>query len=256
MKKLLLIFFISVFGGTSIAQTTFAGLGSNDSGGTGFKTISNINTLVVSNNMDHSLTEIYSLTNSSGTVVLIIKADGTNANLFDLDDIMIKNFTGSNTFAGTTLELKYFNGGSVTMSGTTPLTTTPVSISDFFTTNNSLPISGVSEIIFTVVSGGSLSNFTILSISFSNPSLSIDNYTTELNNAFAFPNPNEGLINIDLGDLKNVDLKVFNTIGQLVYQKEDITQSTYQFELNQPTGVYYIQLKTQSLQQQIKLIKK
>ena len=255
MKKLLLIYFISIFGGTSIAQTTFSGLGTIDSGGAGFKTISNINTLVVSNNMDHSATEIYGSMNRGGTEVLTLKADGTNAELFDLDDIMISNFTGSSTYAGTTLELKYFSGGSITMSGTTPLTTTPISISAFFTTNNTIPISGVSEIIFTVVSITSPSNFIIESITHSNPTLDINSYNTEFNNLLIYPNPSQGLINLNFGDLKNVDLKVFNSIGQLVYQKEDII-NTYQFELNKPTGIYYIQINSQGKQQQYKLIKK
>jgi len=255
MKKLLLICFISIFGGTSIAQTTFAGLGTNDSGGIGFKTITNINTLVVSNNTGHLPTEIFGSMNTGGTEVLIIKADGTNADSFDLDDIMISNYTGTSDFPGTTLELKYTSGGSITMSGTTPLTNTPVSITNFFTTNNSLPISGVSEIIFTITSSVSPSNFTIKSISFSNPTLSVDNYTTELNTTSVFPNPSKKLVNIDLGNLKNVDLKVFNRIGQLVYQKEKIMQSNYQFELNQPSGIYFIQISSFEKKQYHKLIK-
>ncbi len=154
----------------TFAQTTFTGLGANDSGGTGFKSITNISEIVVSNNMDHFGTEIFGTGSGGGTEVLTLKADNVDAGAFDLDDIMVSNFTGSNTFPGTTLELIDANGDSIkTMSGTTALTSTPVSISSFFTTNNSLPVTGVAQIIITVVSSSSTSNFTLKSISYSNP---------------------------------------------------------------------------------------
>ncbi|NTW31841.1 MAG: T9SS type A sorting domain-containing protein [Bacteroidetes bacterium] len=58
-----------------------------------------------------------------------------------------------------------------------------------------------------------------------------------------YSNPNNGLVNIDLGILKNVSIKVFNVYGQLIFQKENINTSIYQFDLNKTQGIYFIRLE-------------
>ncbi|GAG92037.1 unnamed protein product, partial [marine sediment metagenome] len=69
-----------------------------------------------------------------------------------------------------------------------------------------------------------------------------------------FPNPNKGLINIDLGSLNNVSIKVQNLSGQLIYYKENINTPIYQFELDASPGIYILELSSVGEKQQFKLI--
>lgn len=75
-------------------------------------------------------------------------------------------------------------------------------------------------------------------------------------NISVYPNPSSGLIDINFKSLKNISLKVFNIIGEVVYQKENIIETTHHFELNQPKGAYIIQVSSEGKQQHFKLIKK
>ena len=45
-----------------------------------------------------------------------------------------------------------------------------------------------------------------------------------------YPNPNVGLVNVNLGDLTDTQIKVSNSSGQMIYQEFDIT-GIHQFEL-------------------------
>lgn len=151
------------------ALTTFSGLGADNSGGTGFKTVTNIPELVVSNNLNLFGTELYG-SGGAGTEELVLKADGVDAAYFDLNDLYVSNYSGTSNFSGTTLTLKDKDGSTIkTMTGTNSLTATPVSIGSFFTTNNALPVTGVAEIIFSVQSSSATSNFTLESIDIQNP---------------------------------------------------------------------------------------
>tara|TARA_R110002072_G_scaffold291008_1_gene458937 strand:- start:61196 stop:64111 length:2916 start_codon:yes stop_codon:yes gene_type:complete len=69
------------------------------------------------------------------------------------------------------------------------------------------------------------------------------------------PNPNNGLVNIDLGTLTDVSLIVYNLSGQVLYQKERINTSKYQFGLNSVAGVYFVELSSQGQRKLLKLIK-
>ncbi|MCH8904135.1 MAG: T9SS type A sorting domain-containing protein, partial [Bacteroidetes bacterium] len=75
------------------------------------------------------------------------------------------------------------------------------------------------------------------------------------NGVSIFPNPNSGLINIDLGNLRDVSIKVFNVHGQLVYEIENINASLHQFEFKEPAGVYFVEISTQGLNRLYNLIK-
>ena len=79
---------------------------------------------------------------------------------------------------------------------------------------------------------------------------------TLFNNVSIFPNPNEGIVNIDLGALKNVSVRVYTLSGQILYQQDNITSATHQFELNAAPGVYFIELSSQGEKQQYELVKK
>ena len=70
------------------------------------------------------------------------------------------------------------------------------------------------------------------------------------------PNPSNGLINIDLGSLNDVSLKVLNVNGHLIYSKENINSPIYQFELDAAPGIYILELSAKGEKQQFKLVKK
>ncbi len=84
--------------------------------------------------------------------------------------------------------------------------------------------------------------------------LGIENNTI-FSNVSIFPNPNQGIVNVNFGDLKNVDLKIFNPIGQLIYHKENVNEKVHQFELEGASGIYFIELSTQQGRQGYKLSK-
>ena len=79
---------------------------------------------------------------------------------------------------------------------------------------------------------------------------------TLFNNVSIFPNPNQGLVNIDLSGLKEVSLKVFNAGGHLIYHRENINASIHQFELDEAPGIYLVEISCQGEEQQYKLVKK
>ena len=70
-----------------------------------------------------------------------------------------------------------------------------------------------------------------------------------------YPNPNQGIVNIDLGNLKEVSIKVFNVSGQLIYHQQNITTPNYQFIFNNDPGVYIVEVISQDKKQRFKLIK-
>ncbi len=73
-----------------------------------------------------------------------------------------------------------------------------------------------------------------------------------------YPNPSKGIVNIDLNKLgrnKNVSIKVFNAIGQLVFQNKHIKQDDYRFYLNDAPGLYFIEINSNNRKQYFKLIK-
>jgi hypothetical protein len=84
---------------------------------------------------------------------------------------------------------------------------------------------------------------------------SVDEKEVDANHLLIYPNPNTGLINIDLGSLTNVSIKVINLSGQLIYYKENIHTPIYQFELDAAPGIYIIELSAEGENQQFKLVK-
>ena len=84
---------------------------------------------------------------------------------------------------------------------------------------------------------------------------SVDEKEVDANDLLIYPNPNTGLININLGSLSNVSLKVLNVSGQLIYYKENINTPIYQFELDAAPGIYILELSAAGEKQQFKLVK-
>jgi hypothetical protein len=70
-----------------------------------------------------------------------------------------------------------------------------------------------------------------------------------------FPNPNKGAVNIYLGDIKNVSIRVLDVNGQLLNKKTNINTEIYQFEINGAPGVYFIEVSVSDKKRLYKLIK-
>jgi len=70
-----------------------------------------------------------------------------------------------------------------------------------------------------------------------------------------YPNPTQDIVNINLGNLRDVSVKVFNVHNQLIYHKENINTPIYKFVLKEAPGVYFIELNAAGEKQQYKLIK-
>jgi PKD repeat protein len=75
--------------------------------------------------------------------------------------------------------------------------------------------------------------------------------------ALAFPNPTNGLVNIDLTGLKDVSFKVFDVTGKMVFFDDniDVSDSSYMFELEEKKGLYIIEMYSEGSIKRIKLIK-
>ena len=69
------------------------------------------------------------------------------------------------------------------------------------------------------------------------------------------PNPTKGIVNVDLGELKNVSISLSDISGKIIYNAKNINSKNYQFKLNQKSGVYFIQITSDDKTQTFKLIK-
>ncbi len=115
--------------------------------------------------------------------------------------------------------------------------------------------SNIDEIRFTGGNSSSISLLMIDVLDFSSPTLSVAKQNIETDFS-VYPNPTNGLVNLKLGNSKNVKIKVINTLGQVVYKKENINSSTFKFDLNQPAGIYLLQIESKEKSKTMKLIKK
>ncbi len=70
-----------------------------------------------------------------------------------------------------------------------------------------------------------------------------------------YPNPNKGIVNIDFGNLNDIDIRVLNTVGQELKSEQNIITKTYQFELNEASGIYFIEITSNNETQRFKLIR-
>lgn len=75
-----------------------------------------------------------------------------------------------------------------------------------------------------------------------------------LDNITIYPNPNNGLVNIDLRHIQDATVKVYSANGSLVYQVNDIANQFYSFELDVQSGIYFVETQTSLGLRQFKLI--
>ena len=88
------------------------------------------------------------------------------------------------------------------------------------------------------------------------PTTGINMVDELFNSVSIYPNPNDGLINIDMGNLKKVSIKMFDVSGRLIYHKKSIKTTIHQIELNEVPGVYFIELSSQGKKRTFELIRK
>ncbi len=65
-----------------------------------------------------------------------------------------------------------------------------------------------------------------------------------LENVVIYPNPSERFINIDLNNLKDVSIKVYNIEGKIVHQSGKVSNNTYQIDMSSFTGIFYIEINS------------
>ncbi|BDS09687.1 FISUMP domain-containing protein [Aureispira anguillae] len=71
-----------------------------------------------------------------------------------------------------------------------------------------------------------------------------------------YPNPTTGRITIDLKEeTGEVFVQVFSVSGQLVYEAENVQGDSHQLELNQPEGIYFVEVTTTEGKERFKVVK-
>jgi len=68
------------------------------------------------------------------------------------------------------------------------------------------------------------------------------------------PNPSSGLFNIILNAWEDVSITVYSSTGSIVFEDNHINSSTYQLRLNEPPGIYFIEILYNGSRNRIKLI--
>ena len=153
----------------TIAQSNFSAIGSENSGGAGYKLITlstdgGVPIMIASNNLLPDGTTIYP-TGNVDPLIFSLKADGTNAGSWDVSGMTISSPIQDYNFSSSTITFKDADGNTVaTMStGNGNLTDVVVSADAYFSGDN-FPINDVAEIIFNMPGGDADDNFTINTI--------------------------------------------------------------------------------------------
>ncbi len=166
---------------TTSHAATFAGLGGANSGGAGFKSLTDVN-LVVDNVLISDGSELYWNDNSTSTKTLTIKTDGVDAATVDISAFTIYAFPGSGpgiTIDASSTVVFKDSGGAILQTMTLNSTKLLINSIDFdlftfFENNTASPVNGVAQIDFNLVIAGccananSFSNFTFKNITYSN----------------------------------------------------------------------------------------
>ena len=76
---------------------------------------------------------------------------------------------------------------------------------------------------------------------------------TDLEGLKIYPNPSNGIINIDFNGLANPSVKVYTLQAVLIYEKENIEESNFQLNLEVIPGVYFLEVRNDNKTQLYKL---
>ncbi len=93
------------------------------------------------------------------------------------------------------------------------------------------------------------------SICFAISTIGLDDNTL-INPVYIFPNPNQGLIQVNLKGLEEeeVSIRIYNSINQLIYNKKIINESIHPIKLNDVKGILFLEIRTQTNKFHFKLI--
>ena len=59
-----------------------------------------------------------------------------------------------------------------------------------------------------------------------------------------FPNPTSGILNLVSDSFKSLEIKIFNTLGEIIYNQNNLSGKTRIDISNQPQGIYFYQLQS------------
>ena len=69
-----------------------------------------------------------------------------------------------------------------------------------------------------------------------------------------YPNPNNGTLNFDFGDLKQVAITIHDLNGKMVYQELGITNQNHQLTFQAAPGIYVLEVQSEGISKTYKLI--
>lgn len=71
-----------------------------------------------------------------------------------------------------------------------------------------------------------------------------------------FPNPTSGIFNLKFDNSYDINIKIYNVLGEVVYQRDNIMDSEIQLYLNQPNGIYFVEVTSREFKKKFKLLLK
>jgi len=229
-------------------------------------TFNGVNGAVPSTNLITDGSFLYGTTDSAGTLgygtIFKIKPDGTGYSpLFNFDSI--NSGCGANSLIsdGTYLYGTTTNGGTNNNGTIFKIKhdgTGYSKLSDFSNwINGALPLGSLvldGTFLYGMTYGGGTNNYgTIFKYQYCTSNCATGITENVLNpDVDIYPNPTSGLLNLQLGQLENIQIKGYNILGEKVYESL-ITNQQSQIDLSaQPNGIYFINLQTN----ESKIIKK
>lgn len=127
--------------------------------------------------------------------------------------------------------------------------------------NGNAPINGATAQSFTATANGSYAvEVTVNGCTQTSECVIISTIGIDENSMFnevsIYPNPSDGVVHVNLGDLTSANVKVTGLNGQVVFQQENIETQALQFELNEASGIYFVEVSSLGEKQVFKLVKK
>lgn len=123
--------------------------------------------------------------------------------------------------------------------------------------NGNTPISGETGQVFMATTNGSYAveitqnGCTAISEC---TSISILGLESSFDDVAIFPNPNRGVVNINVGVLREANIRVFDLGGKIVYEKLHLNTTVHQFDLGSRPAIYIVELSSGSQKERYRLI--
>ncbi len=164
----------------TLPTVTYAGLGFSDSGGSGFKSLTDAN-LVVSNDFTPDSGDMFYNNTVATSKTLVIKTDGVDAGTLDIDALILYAFNVNGITIDSTSTIAFKDGGGSTLQTMTLNSNkflaqnADTDIFSLFDNNTTSPVLGVAQIDFNFVingccvNGNNFSSLTFKNITYSNP---------------------------------------------------------------------------------------